>query len=213
MTRVRKISSLLVLAACGGAPSLTPTNIVVGASSAQTPLAVEDAGAPRATVTCPVVPLRLVLASPQAPRELTMLTLGHDGAITSTMLGAGAAPIGHLDDRGCIVMKSEVVVDASTPKLVWSTFSEFPLEGDRMKLAHHRAMEVGPRGQLAFYDRGVAETGEYGTFRFEGFTPAATCAARAMLALYFSMMPSMAFSDGNPKPLPPPAGSKCTPNR
>lgn len=213
MTGARNIFFLLVVAACGEARSPTPTNIVVGASSAPAPLSVEDAGAPRATVSCPVVPLRLVLTSPQAPRELTMLTLGQDGAITSTMLGEGAAPVAHLDDRGCIVMKSEIVVDASTPKVVWSPFAEYSLEGDRMKLGHHRAMEIGPRGQLAFYARGVAETGEYGTFRFEGFTPAATCAARAMLAFYFSMMPSMAFSDGNPKPLPSPPGSKCTQHR
>ncbi len=107
-----------------------------------------------------------------------------------------------------------ILADASTTAEVWTPYASFPIDVARA------AMKVGTSGRAAYVDSGgtIVWLGADGQpegsataegFALQGYRDGSECAARVLLVVFFSMMPSMAMSDGHLKKLAPPPMSRC----
>lgn len=153
---------------------------------------------------------------PDRKNDFPIVTLDARGAVAASALfdmSQRPTPLGRLDANGCMTGDDgAILADASTAAEVWTPVASYPIDVPRA------AMRVETSGRAAYFDSGgaIVWLGADGRpsataegFAFDGYRDGSECAARVLLAVFFSMMPSMAMSDGHPKKLAPPPMSRC----
>jgi hypothetical protein len=186
------------------------TNVTAPIASAS-PSATAKAIAPpiaKAAPACAIAPLELVLRE-QGGTMRVVLSLDASGAVAASMMGPPKA-IARLDARGCLVSTDGVEVDATSAGALWTPHERFDFASGRLRLEGGRSMIIDESGEVVTFARdGSAEPSTYGGFAFRGYSARSACAARVLLVMFLSMMPSMAVSDGHPRVLPVPEDSAC----
>jgi len=149
---------------------------------------------------CPLVPLKLVLDTPDG-KTLEVLSLDDDGNLRVAL--SGTNPVARFDSRGCLVGPDGVWVEQTRSGTLWTQRTSVDVGECFLKMPD-RTLTILPDGMVQAGDEALV-----GTFRFVGFDRRSCCAARILLQTFLSMMPSMAVSDGNPQVLPRPENSVC----
>jgi hypothetical protein len=149
---------------------------------------------------CPLVPLKLVLDTPQGG-TVEVLALDADGNLRVSL--SGPDPVARFDDRGCLTGPDGVWVEQTRSGNLWTQRALIDVAECTLSFPD-RTLTILPDGKVQAGDEPLV-----GLFRFEGYDQRSCCAARILLAAFLSMMPSMAVSDGVAPILPPPGDSVC----
>lgn len=179
-------------------PSPSPTVVVSDSGTA----AVDPAPPPVPTAACPLVPMKLLIDTPERG-DVVMATLDASGVVggpPGLMAMSKRKALAHFDDRGCLYDEEGVVAELTADSTLWMLRETLPATG---RSVGESTIEADGRIRSA---RDGAPA-----MRLSGFEERGLCAGKLLVAALRAMMGgvSMAVVDGVAESLAPPSGSVC----